>query len=59
MLIFFYCFFTLGEEKKFNPRLAEHVPKEKFKEIMANLNLPPPKHIATALPANLLAGIDK
>lgn len=51
-----YANLVLEEEKKYNPRLAEHITIEKFKEIMASLNLPPPKHIATALPANLEAG---
>jgi len=47
---------TIGEEKKYNPRLAEHVTLEQFKRIMENLNLPRPTKIDEALPANLLAG---
>jgi sulfur dioxygenase len=49
---------TIDEEKKYNPRLGEHVSKEQFAEIMANLNLPPPKLLSVALPANLAAGAD-
>lgn len=34
---------TVGEEKKFNPRLTKDL--ETFVEIMDNLDLPPPKLI--------------
>lgn len=46
---------TIGEEKQHNPRLTK--PKEEFVDIMANLNLPYPKKIDAALPANLVCGI--
>ncbi|KAL4228753.1 Ethylmalonic encephalopathy 1 [Mactra antiquata] len=46
---------TVAEETKFNPRLSK--PKEEFVQIMKNLNLPYPKQIDKALPANLLCGI--
>ncbi|XP_067928460.1 uncharacterized protein [Watersipora subatra] len=46
---------TVGEEKQFNPRLSK--TKEEFIELMNNLNLPYPKQIDRALPANLLCGI--
>jgi sulfur dioxygenase len=46
---------SIGEEKRENPRLTK--PKEKFIEIMANLNLPYPKQIDRAVPANMVCGI--
>ncbi|XP_033122799.1 persulfide dioxygenase ETHE1, mitochondrial-like [Anneissia japonica] len=46
---------TIGEELKFNPRLSQ--PKERFLEIMEQLNLPYPKAIDKALPANMVCGI--
>ncbi|XP_045209961.2 persulfide dioxygenase ETHE1, mitochondrial-like [Mercenaria mercenaria] len=46
---------TVGEEKQFNPRLTKS--KEAFVKIMQELNLPYPKQIDKALPANLLCGI--
>ena len=49
---------TVGEEKALNPRLGMHKTKEEFVEIMRNLNLPYPKKIDAALPANLKCGID-
>ena len=36
---------TIEEEKLYNIRCPEKQTKEKFKEIMANLNLNPPKNI--------------
>mmetsp|Transcript_16900 Transcript_16900/g.35075 ORF Transcript_16900/g.35075 Transcript_16900/m.35075 type:complete len:239 (-) Transcript_16900:57-773(-) len=45
---------TVGEEKRFNPRLSLHI--EDFCETMANLNLPYPKQIDAALPANMACG---
>ncbi len=47
---------TIGEEKRTNPRLA-NVSREQFIEIMRNLDLPHPKKIAEAVPANLQGGI--
>ncbi|XP_012941863.1 persulfide dioxygenase ETHE1, mitochondrial [Aplysia californica] len=46
---------TVGEEKQFNPRLSK--PKSEFVEIMTKLNLPYPKQIDVALPANLVCGV--
>lgn len=45
---------TIGEEKRFNPRLSKS--EEEFVEIMANLNLAYPKKIDASLPANLNCG---
>lgn len=46
---------TIGEEKKWNPRIAGKSLSE-FKEIMDNLNLPEPKKIHEAVPANRACG---
>lgn len=46
---------TVGEERKFNPRLTK--PLEEFVEIMNNLNLPRPDKIDIAVPANLVCGL--
>lgn len=47
---------TIGEEKRFNPRLqVKNV--EQYVEIMTNLNLPKPKLIDIAVPANLKCGL--
>lgn len=46
---------TIGEEKQWNPRLQVSSAKE-FADIMNNLNLPDPKKMDTAIPANLLCG---
>lgn len=45
---------TIGEEKKFNPRLTKSI--KEFSELMANLNLPYPKRIDASLPANMNCG---
>lgn len=53
-----YCGFTassIGEEKRFNPRLAGKT-REQFIEIMNGLQLAPPKHLERAVPANLRCG---
>ncbi|MEB3340200.1 MBL fold metallo-hydrolase [Okeania sp.] len=42
---------TIGEEKQFNPRFVGH-NRDSFIELMSNLNLPNPKKIAEAVPAN-------
>ena len=49
-------FSTIGEEKKFNPRLSLDHDLKQFTEIMDNLNLPYPKKMDIAVPANLNAG---
>lgn len=46
---------SIGEEKATNPRLAGK-SMEEFKTIMENLNLPKPKLIDIAVPANLVGG---
>ncbi|CAO1440957.1 unnamed protein product [Diamesa serratosioi] len=46
---------TVGEEKKFNPRLSKSLTE--FIEIMDNLNLPYPKQIDRAVPANKECGV--
>lgn len=45
----------IGQEKAINPRLA-NTTREAFVEVMANLKLPPPRRIETALPANQACG---
>ena len=47
---------TIGNEKKYNPRLAGKTMDE-FVAIMDNLNLPKPKLIDQAVPANLSLGM--
>jgi hypothetical protein len=46
---------TIGEEKQYNPRFVGQT-KASFIELMANLNLPNPKKIMEAVPANELCG---
>lgn len=46
---------TIGEEKQFNPRLAGQT-RESFIALMKGLNLPNPKKIAEAVPANEKCG---
>ncbi|XP_029928474.1 persulfide dioxygenase ETHE1, mitochondrial [Myripristis murdjan] len=46
---------TVGEERRFNPRLTKSL--EEFVEIMENLNLPKPAKIDIAVPANLVCGV--
>jgi glyoxylase-like metal-dependent hydrolase (beta-lactamase superfamily II) len=46
---------TIGEEKQWNPRLAGN-NESSFIRLMANLNLPNPKKIMEAVPANELCG---
>ena len=47
---------TIGEEKKWNPRVAEEVDRDTFLGIMRALKLPDPKKIHEAVPANLNCG---
>lgn len=47
---------TIGEEKRWNPRLANR-GRDAFIELMANLGLPPPRKLATAVPANRACGL--
>ncbi|XP_045773670.1 persulfide dioxygenase ETHE1, mitochondrial isoform X1 [Maniola jurtina] len=46
---------TVGEEKKYNPRLTKSL--KEFIDIMENLNLPYPKMIDKAVPANRVCGL--
>jgi sulfur dioxygenase len=46
---------TIHEEKTLNPRLTK--TKEEFCELMGKLNLPPPKQLDRAVPANLNCGV--
>ena len=46
---------SIGEEKKFNPRLTQN--KKEFVETMKTLQLPMPKLIDIAVPKNLVCGI--
>jgi sulfur dioxygenase len=46
---------SIGEEKRYNPRLAGK-SLEEYTEIMRNLNLPDPKMMDIAVPANLSCG---
>jgi glyoxylase-like metal-dependent hydrolase (beta-lactamase superfamily II) len=46
---------TIGEEKRFNPRFAGK-NRAAFIDLMNNLNLPDPKKIAEAVPANQQCG---
>ncbi len=46
---------SIGEEKRHNPRLAGKTEAE-YVEIMRNLNLPNPKMMDVAVPANLACG---
>src|ERR1700709_319421 len=46
---------TIGEEKAFNPRLQVKSP-EQYAELMNNLNLPNPKMMDVAVPANMRVG---
>jgi sulfur dioxygenase len=47
---------TIGEEKRFNPRLQVKSADE-YAELMKNLNLPNPKMMDVAVPANLHVGL--
>ena len=50
-----YTMSTVGEEKALNPRLTKS--KEDFIALMGGLNLPYPKRIDAALPANMKCGL--
>ena len=47
---------SVGEEKLYNPRLAESVGEGDFVGYMTNLGLPHPKQMDVAVPANLQCG---
>jgi glyoxylase-like metal-dependent hydrolase (beta-lactamase superfamily II)/rhodanese-related sulfurtransferase len=47
---------SVGEEKAHNPRIGGNADERDFVGFMENLNLPHPKQIEVALPANLRCG---
>jgi sulfur dioxygenase len=47
---------SVGEEKLYNPRLAESIGEQDFVGYMKNLGLAHPKQMDEAVPANLLCG---
>jgi glyoxylase-like metal-dependent hydrolase (beta-lactamase superfamily II)/rhodanese-related sulfurtransferase len=47
---------SVGEEKRYNPRLAESIGENDFVGYMTNLGLPHPKQMDVAVPANLKCG---
>jgi sulfur dioxygenase len=47
---------TIGEEKAFNPRL-QVTSRDEYVELMGKLNLPNPKMMDVAVPANLRVGL--
>ncbi len=47
---------TIGEERRFNPRLGGEARLEDFVGYMSNLGLPHPKLLAVAVPANMSCG---
>jgi hypothetical protein len=47
---------TIGEEKRWNPRVAGKTERE-FVSIMKGLKLPVPKRIQEAVPLNLACGM--
>jgi glyoxylase-like metal-dependent hydrolase (beta-lactamase superfamily II) len=47
---------NIREEKEHNPRIKMDISRDGFIQIMDNLNLPHPKKIDVAVPANLKAG---
>jgi glyoxylase-like metal-dependent hydrolase (beta-lactamase superfamily II)/rhodanese-related sulfurtransferase len=47
---------SVGEEKRFNPRLGGELSENDFAGYMDNLKLAHPKHMAIAVPANLRCG---
>lgn len=47
---------TIGEERRYNPRIGGDAREEDFVGYMSNLGLPHPKLLAVALPANMRSG---
>ncbi|HEY1417671.1 MAG TPA: MBL fold metallo-hydrolase [Myxococcaceae bacterium] len=47
---------TIGEERRYNPRLGGEAKLEDFVGYMQNLGLPHPKLLAVAVPANMTCG---
>lgn len=48
---------SVGEERRFNPRLGGELCEDDFTGYMTNLHLPHPKQIDVAVPANLKCGV--
>lgn len=48
---------TIGEERRFNPRLQVN-SREEYVELMENLRLNHPKYMDVAIPANLACGLN-
>lgn len=48
---------SVGEERRFNPRLGGEIAESDFVGYMNNLRLPHPKKIDVAVPANLKCGL--
>ena len=48
---------TIGEQKKFNPRIGGERSREEYIAIMNALNLAKPERIDEAVPANMACGI--
>jgi len=46
----------VGEEKRYNPRLAQSIGEGDFVGYMTNLGLPHPKQMDAAVPANMKCG---
>jgi glyoxylase-like metal-dependent hydrolase (beta-lactamase superfamily II)/rhodanese-related sulfurtransferase len=53
------CCSSVGEEKRYNPRLGGGKTLAEFMAIMADLHLAPPRQIAVAVPANLHCGVPR
>ncbi len=47
---------SIGEERKFNPRIGAGASEADFVGYMTNMGLPPPKQLAVAVPANMRSG---
>jgi len=47
---------TIGEERRYNPRIGGDAREEDFVGYMKNLGLPHPKQLGVAVPANLRCG---
>jgi len=50
------CVTSVAEEQQFNPRLGRGISEADFTGYMTNMNLPHPKQIDIAVPANLQCG---
>lgn len=50
---------TIGEEKRFNPRLGDGKSRQEYIQIMQSMNLDKPKLIDVAVPGNQACGLDR